>query len=382
MAFDTFDTDAVATAGVTFSGGNLTADATSGSLSNSLIAQTLEGKKSGKYHVEMTWVGSSGNNDGVGIISSNGNVGGFLGNTQGSFAENQRSWGYFSNGHVVNFGSSLSAVNASGFSVSATIGIEIDLDNGSLWFTTNGIDYVGPSGIPNPATNTDGFTIQPPSVGRYFPACNLSGNGAKFTLNAGASAFTFPVPSGFTAGWPNTTAGSYFGTLASTGASGSTDVYAPAGTGDFQSASPYTATLTGTIGTVILGMCATDGIENLNCAIYDATGVGGLPGALLGTSTNTYTTSVATFEAEFDFAGVNVTMGNVYWICPGSSSSGGLFNIVWGIPLTDGLATLAMPSYPAFNSPFGASPTLQNYRIPALVNVAAGQVGQMILANI
>ncbi len=83
MAFDTFDTDAVATAGVTFSNGNLTAQGITGStLTTSGIAQAREGKKAGKWYVEFTCVAISGNNDGVGILDARGLGLGFIGPTR------------------------------------------------------------------------------------------------------------------------------------------------------------------------------------------------------------------------------------------------------------------------------------------------------------
>lgn len=368
MAFDTFDTDAIATSGVTFSNANLTALAGSGSLANSLIAQSVEGKTAGKWYVEFTFNAASGNNDAVGLITSLG-VYGLSGDFAIGFDNLATSWGYYNvNGHIVNSAGASGAVNNVAYAAGDVIAMAIDLDNELLWFRHNTGAWVGTSGTPNPATATGGFSLSPAvSFGRCYPACNMSGNLAKFTANFGASSFTGAVPSGFTAGWTNTTAGTYFGTFATSGRTGAALVAAPA-SGD-KVATKWTAGLTGALSSISFAFKAYDYVQGIIYA--DASGS---PGALLGVSSNSFLSGSA--ELEFLFSGISVVSGTQYWFGVNITGTAPA-NSIFAPPLTGGVAFNASTAGSPSN-PFGAA-TLTANRLPMIANVApAATIGQTL----
>ncbi len=374
MAFDTFDTDSAATAGVTFTNGNLTAQGGSGAaLITSMIAQTLEGKKSGKWYVEFTCVALSGNVDGVGIIASwgmgaNSSLGFIGGLAAGAPNSGEIGWAYYNNNHVTHINTNPAAVNNATWTTNDVIGMAIDLTNKKIWWRKNTGSWVGTTGTPDPATNTNGFDITTmlANSNRVYPACNLSGSAAKFTANFGASAFTGTVPSGFTSGWTNTTAGTYFGTFACTG-KGSGNFATP--TQNLKQVNKYTSSITGTVSNIIVAFAGAT-ISDQKGLIYDSTGVGGLPGALLGISTNTIT-SASAGEVTFTFSGVNVVNGTSYWFGTVSDAvAGGTTNLAFYVPLTGGNASNT-GTYASPTNPFGASPSVGNVRLPVIVNVTA-----------
>lgn len=79
-----------------------------------------------------------------------------------------------------------------------TYKVWVALDNGS-WF---------PSG--DPALGTGGYDLSAIDGFLLYPIASASGFGSSTqTFNFGQTAFTFAVPSGFTAGWPGTGAGGF-----------------------------------------------------------------------------------------------------------------------------------------------------------------------------
>ncbi|TPI10275.1 hypothetical protein [Mesorhizobium sp. B4-1-1] len=79
----------------------------------------------------------------------------------------------------------------------------IDLDNAMVWFRQNGGNWNG-SGTANPATNTGGIKLHNMLGMAVSPFWGTDKSGDRDTFNFGDSAFTYTVPSGFTAGWPST----------------------------------------------------------------------------------------------------------------------------------------------------------------------------------
>ena len=355
MAFDTFDTDPVATAGVTFSNGNLTALGITGSTRiSSGIAQPLEGKTSGKWYVEFTCVAVSGNIDGVGTVNSFGvSLNGFMGSDSVRAA-----WGIYTNGQVLSNFTAPSVVNAFTYTVGDVVGLAIDLDNQRLWANKNGIlTWLGTTGTPNPATNTNGLDLSQSLSNncRVYPAVNLSGGSAQFTANFGATAFIGTVPSGFTAGWTNTTAGTYFGTFASTGHNGNSVSIPPA---NDKAVSKYTATLTANVLSITIPFVVS--ANQTKGVIYADSA--GAPSALLGVSTNVET---AGGEVTFTFTGVTVTSGTAYWF--GVVNNGYASSANYSPPQTGGIQYNAGP-YASPSNPFGTA-SAYNYRYPVIINL-------------
>lgn len=388
MTWDTFDTDPIATYGVTFSGGSLTCQglhAMSGRVNRSGIAQTVEGKKSGKWYVEITCVQVSplespdNYRDGVGVVSSWGMApeaaaGGFMGGASSTAPNGGYGVGYYSNAlNAVNAifyqDSALSHVNGIVWGTGAVIGMAIDLDNQRLWFTTNGVDWVGTSGTPNPATNTGGFDISV-LLGhncRVYPAVNLIGAGT-YTANFGATSFTHAPPSGFTAGWSNTTANTYFGTLASSGYNGAAfpaPSLTPLGsaTANDKAVSKWTAPYDATGGavTIVPGLAAT----RIKAVIYDATGPAGGPGALLGASTEL---ASGQGEVTLDCGAITFSEGHDYWIGVTMASDG---NTAWlhGWGQSANGLIMNLGPYSSPTDPFGSG-TYADYRYPMLMSAA------------
>jgi hypothetical protein len=353
MTADTFDTDSTSFPGITFSGGNLVATCAAGpSLSNQAVAWSMQGKSSGKYYVEMTCGGLSGNQDCVGLVPAYGIHGGFVGDD----SLGNGSWGYYNTSKIVYQGSTQTAVNLSTYTTGDIIGIAIDLDNKKIWWNKNGGSWIGTAGTPNPATNTGGFDITMlVATGIAFVVAGLSGSGSKFTANFGATAFSGSVPAGFTSGWSNTSAGTYFGSLGNSGYL-SVNLAIPNGSGTGNmSVSKWTSTLTGSLTSVNMTMRSSS--NTCKCVIYDATGAGGGPGALLGVST---AESPIVGLTNFPFSGVSVSNGTVYWI--GVIVSGG--NGAIDSPgLSGGTQNLAS-TYATPANPFGAPGSASAGRYP------------------
>jgi hypothetical protein len=372
MAFDTFDTDPVPTAGITFSGGNLTALGGATALAASAMAQTREGKTSGLCYVEFTCNAVSGNVDGVGVTNATagfeGYNSGFLGSDLGS-----HTWGYFTNGHIVNNNAAVTAVNNTTYGAGDVIGIAIDFTNQKIWFRKNTGGWIGTSGTPNPATNTGGFSVANLMSSRVYPVINNSGALAKFTANFGATSFTGSVPSGFTAGWTNTTAGTYFGSFANNGKG--TSVSLPPS--NSKAVSKYAATLTGNVSSVVLVWSQFTPIQGPTKAVIYADS-SGAPGALLGTSTNTISSGAG--EQVFTFSGVNIVSGTSYWVGVDTGTYSGAMAI-WCPAQTNGVQYNS-GAYPTPSNPFGASPSTVNFRYPAIINVSPPVANRRSMAQV
>jgi hypothetical protein len=370
VSFDTFDTDSVVTAGITFTNGNLTAQGGAGvTLIFSNVAQAVEGKRSGKHYVEFTCVAVSGNVDGVGLVNSWGIMGsvgnaGFIGGTNTAAPSGDTGWGYYTNDHLVNLNALVTHVNGATWGAGDVIGVALDLDNGHAWWRKNTGSWIGTGGTPDPATNVGGCDISHMLANRchVYPAVNLSGSAAKFTANFGASAFTGAVPSGFNSGWSNTTAGSYFGTFACSGRASANGVSAPPQ--NDKSVGKYVSNFTGPVDRIIFPFAGAT-ISDMRAVIYDDTGAGGLPGALLGISN--IITSGTYGEQTFFFSGVNLTSSSSYWFGLLSDAAvSSTQNVLLCPAQTTGVVFNSGP-YPTPSNPFGASPSTNNFRYPVMI---------------
>lgn len=366
---DTFDTDPVATTGSTFSNGDLTVLGASGyTLLLSGIAQTREGKRAGKWYVEFTCDAVSGNVDGVGLVASYGVGLEFLGTTNTSAPNTDCGWGFFTNSNVVHLRTTQTSVNNATWTASDVLGLAIDLDNAKLWFRINTGSWIGTTGTPDPETNTSGFDISNILISNFnvYPAVNLSGSAAQFSANFGDTSFTGSVPSGFTAGWTNTETEEVFGTFATSGRGAA--VQTPPL--NDKAVSKYTATFTGSVDRIVIpfaGLTAVANVSDIKGVIYDDTGAGGLPGTLLGVSSNTISSAVPAGEIALAFSGVDVTAAADYWFGVVSDQAPTVaVNVTLCPPQTGGIA-YNTGSYASPTDPFGTSPSTANYRYPVKI---------------
>lgn len=96
-----------------------------------------------------------------------------------------------------------SGASGLGTPVGHTMAIAIDFDLGKIWFRYDNTGLWNGSGAADPATNVGGLSLFS-VTGTFLPAAflqNLAANGV--TLNAGDTAFSGAIPSGFTA-WDST----------------------------------------------------------------------------------------------------------------------------------------------------------------------------------
>jgi len=168
-------------ANLTLSNGNLTVTRDSAGAWRS-VRSTLS-KSSGKWYWEITADVTTGDMlVGVGTSSFS------LTNYCGSDAN---SYGWYGSGSKYNNGGS--TAYAPTYNTNGTvIGLALDLDNGKIWWSKNGV-FTG-----DPVAGT-GEAFSGLS-GAFFAAVSLYTTSQAFTANFGASAFSYSAPAGFTAG--------------------------------------------------------------------------------------------------------------------------------------------------------------------------------------
>lgn len=165
------------------SNGNLTA--TSGS-STSAVRSVL-GVASGKYYWE-TLISAIGGTSFPGIVN-----GSFAITGSDVVGTVVNSWGYDSLGRVWNNG--VTVTTFSSYAAGARLSWAIDAILGSLWVAINGVWQN--SGNPGAGT---GAIVAGGMTGTEYAAFSDNVAGGVSTANFGSSAFTYPVPSGFTPG--------------------------------------------------------------------------------------------------------------------------------------------------------------------------------------
>lgn len=164
--------------GVTLSGGNLVATMAAGFYG----ARSISAKSAGKYYVEFKFTSGTNAAFGLGTYASS-----LSGNWPGA---DSVSWGVLSvNGYNYTNNTSVSPSVGAFTSGTTVIGMAVDLNAGTVLFSLNGV------------AGANALTISgTPLV--HIMVATYSGAGS-ITLNAGATAFDYTVPSGFTAGWPS-----------------------------------------------------------------------------------------------------------------------------------------------------------------------------------
>ena len=201
MAVTTWD-PAAKGANINLTNGNLTATSTSTAASSTHGTGGYLGNSALLLYYEATVVTviNSLNSFGVGISSSGSGLAQYLG--QSSIGT-----GLYQNGKVLNNTVTITTIFT--FAAGAVIGIAVNFTAQKLWFTINGTTWNNAAiGSQNPVTNTGGITTtvnnNPFVVSAVYqtvvPCFGTNSNtGNVVTANFGATAFSYAVPSGFTA---------------------------------------------------------------------------------------------------------------------------------------------------------------------------------------
>lgn len=182
---------------INLSGGNLVATGASFNFSG---VRSTSGKNlvtGGKFYFEIScngsfsdvrsWLGFAGNLASLGAIPSSSHTASL--NKPGTTME------------VAGFNPIAVALGAFG---SNTYGVAVDFSAKEWWATSDGINW-NAGGASDPATPGTGdfWTTQLSTDTTGHICCTIIDSGAAMTLNAGASAFAYPLPSGFVA-WDDT----------------------------------------------------------------------------------------------------------------------------------------------------------------------------------
>ena len=175
-------------ANVTLSNGNLTAI---GSTTADGAVRSSNSQSSGsKVYFEVSWVTATGTADtGCGIATSSAALGSIGSSSTGGLMV------YTATGNIWFNGSSLSlSVGQVG---TRSICFAVDLVNSQIWVRRDS-DNWNNSGTANPSTNTGGINISALfPTNNAFAVATFQGTTQQATINFGASAFSFTVPSGF-----------------------------------------------------------------------------------------------------------------------------------------------------------------------------------------
>jgi hypothetical protein len=173
------------TAGMTLSGGNLTA---TGAGSGDCV-RAIASASSGKKYWEIT-AGSPAVGDVIaGILNSSISV---VGNYVVGFGSETA--GVYFNSQIRVNGANVGSIT-DGFSVNSVISIALDLDNAKIWFRVDGSDWNNDViANQNPATNTGGADISAVDL-PVHAAISIESNTTYMTANFGATAYAYAPPS-------------------------------------------------------------------------------------------------------------------------------------------------------------------------------------------
>ena len=165
--------------------------ATKQTAAHAVGARSPNTKSSGKYYYEVTLTQTSGANDTVGVIRSNGTYSQMV--DSGTFSTQVTKWSgnIFSND--VNTGKSLGPLVSGD-----TIGVAADLSARKAWLRKNSGQWNGDA-TANPNTGVGGLQIDP--MGSFGPALAFGGTGTMagdtITVNFGEVNFNYANPIGF-----------------------------------------------------------------------------------------------------------------------------------------------------------------------------------------
>lgn len=110
-----------------------------------------------------------------------------------------------SNGNIYRYGNTYIGINIGAITTGDYFCFAIDLDNRLFWARKNAGGNWNNSASANPATGLGGISYSGyPEPAYLTPFAQLGQTADKYTLNAGDSAFSGTVPTGYTSGWPTT----------------------------------------------------------------------------------------------------------------------------------------------------------------------------------
>ena len=170
-------------ANITLSNGNLTATATYTAWKS---VRAILGKPSGKWYWEIK-ISVDANRCLIGIGTIDESVDTYVGDTANGYS--------YHDFDGQKFHDDVGTVYGDTFTLNDIIGIALDLDNGKLWFSKNGVWQA--SGDPEAGTNEAWSGIS----GTFFPMYSPYANTDAAIANFGASSFSYSVPSGFNSGF-------------------------------------------------------------------------------------------------------------------------------------------------------------------------------------
>ena len=170
-------------ANITLSNGDLIATATNTTWKS---VRTVLGKSSGKWYWEIK-ISTDADRCLIGIGTTDESLSSYVGDTANGYSY------YDQNGNK--FHDDLGTAYGDSFTLNDVVGIALDLDNGKLWFSKNGVWQA--SGNPEAGTSEAWSGIS----GTFFPMYSPYANTDAVIANFGASAFSYSVPSGFSSGF-------------------------------------------------------------------------------------------------------------------------------------------------------------------------------------
>lgn len=177
---------------IVLSNGNLTAGASAAVVAG---VRSIDRQVYGKYYWECTWTTISNGNEGVGIASGTQSLSAAA-SAAGQQCMMAQAGTIYLNGVV--------AVNSFGTVTSGTIVcIAVDCTNSLIWFRLGAAGNWNGNAAYSPGGG-GGVAMQSALGGlALYAKATLAATASSVTANFGDSAFTGAVPSGFTAGFPN-----------------------------------------------------------------------------------------------------------------------------------------------------------------------------------
>lgn len=190
-------------AGITLSGGNLTAQN-----SNNAICgiRAVHSQTTGKGYFEVTCTTFTGTQNAVGVASSSFSRTAFGNSTSGltgNATVNRLGTVIVNGGTLLTIGGGGSSISFGTIANGTVICVAVDLTAKLIWFRLGAAGNWNNAAGRNPATGTGGVSM--PSLGgtnAAFPCLAVNNTNDAATANFGDSVFVGAVPAGFTAGWP------------------------------------------------------------------------------------------------------------------------------------------------------------------------------------